>query len=103
MRSASGENRGIYVRMRGAWHAFIREEAVILRELNRKCAEVPWAACGTLDACACNNTRLYPLITGILGVMLCKTLDGRLAAIGRMAYTGRFWLNLGEKIGKAVK
>ena len=24
-------------------------------------------ACGTLDACACNNIRLYPLITGIFG------------------------------------
>lgn len=60
-------------------------------------------ACSTLDACARNNIRLYPLITGILGVILCKTLDGRLVAIGRMAYTGRFWLNLGEKIGRAVK
>ena len=59
--------------------------------------------CGTLDACACNNIRLYPLITGILDVMLCKTLDGRLAAIGRMAYTGRFWLNLGEKVRRAMK
>lgn len=60
-------------------------------------------ACGTLDACARNNIRLYPLNTSILGVMLCKTLDGRLAAIGRMAYTGRFWLNLGEKVGRAMK
>lgn len=60
-------------------------------------------ACGTLNACACNNIRLYPLITDILGVMLCKTLDGRLAAIGRMAYTGKFWLNLGEKTGRAMK
>lgn len=60
-------------------------------------------ACGTLNACACNNIRLYPLITDILGVMLCKTLDGRLAAIGRMAYTGKFWLNLGEEVGRAMK
>lgn len=86
-----------YTLMRCARLAFIREEAAILRELSRKCAEIPWVACGTLDACACNNIRLHPLITGILGVMLCKTLDGRLAEIGRMAYTGRFWLNLGEK------
>jgi hypothetical protein len=35
--------------------------------------------------------------------MLCKTLDGRLAEIGRMAYTGRFWLNLREKAGRAMK
>lgn len=60
-------------------------------------------ACGTLDACARNNIRLYPLITGNSGVMLCKTLDGRLAEIGRMAYTGRFWLNLREKAGRAMK
>lgn len=89
--------------MRGAWLAFTCEEAAILRELSRKCAEIPWAVCGTLDAYACNNIRLYPLITGISGVMLCKTLDGRLAIIGRMAYTGRFWLNLGEKTGRAMK
>lgn len=89
--------------MRGAWLAFTCEEAAILRELSRKCAEIPWVACGTLDACACNNIRLYPLITGILSVMLCKTLDGRLAVIGRMAYTGRFWLNLGEKAGRTMK
>lgn len=89
--------------MRGAWLAFTCEEAAILRELSRKCAEIPWVACGTLDACACNNIRLYPLITDILGVMLCKTLDGRLAVIGRMAYTGRFWLNLGEKAGRTMK
>ena len=89
--------------MRGAWLAFTCEEAAILRELSRKCAEIPWVACGTLDTCACNNIRLYPLITDILGVMLCKTLDGRLAVIGRMAYTGRFWLNLGEKAGRTMK
>ena len=89
--------------MRGAWLAFTCEEAAILRDLSRKCAEIPWVACGTLDACACNNIRLYPLITDILGVMLCKTLDGRLAVIGRMAYTGRFWLNLGEKAGRTMK
>lgn len=92
-----------YTLMRGAWLAFTCEEAAILRELSRKCAEIPWVACGTLDACACNNIRLYPLTTGILDVMLCKTLDGRLAEIGRMAYTGRFWLNLGEKAGRAMK
>lgn len=87
------KNVVFYTLMRGAWLDFIREEAAILCELSRKSAEIPWVACGTLDACACNNIRLYPLITGILGVMLCKTLDVWLAAIGRMAYIGSFWLN----------
>lgn len=35
--------------------------------------------------------------------MLCKTLDGRLDEIGRMAHTGRFWLILREKAGRAMK